>query len=350
MAKIIRIVHFINQFFGQYGGEEMAGMPPVCKEGAMGPGKGLEESFDGDAKVLATIVCGDNYFNEHLEEAQAFVLEAVGRYQPDLFVAGPAFTAGRYGVACGTACDIVHKEFGIPAVTGMFGENPAVEMFRSNLYILRTSDNARSMREEMAKIARLARKLLSGKEIGTPEEEGYFFRGLVRPKLCEDQGAKRSIDMLLNKCAGRPFQTETPMMKFDVVERAPAIQDLSKAMIALVTDGGLYPAGNPDKMPFINSDRCAFYSIEGLDHLEGENYCILHRGYDGTCVQARPDRLVPVDGMRDLEKEGYIGKLYPYFITTTGLNASIKNSKQTAKQMIRRFKEDGVNAVLLTST
>ena len=39
---------------------------------------------------------------------------------PDVFIAGPAFNAGRYGVACGTIAAAVQEELGIPAVTGMY--------------------------------------------------------------------------------------------------------------------------------------------------------------------------------------------------------------------------------------
>ena len=31
----------------------------------------------------------------------------VKKYNPDLFIAGPAFNAGRYGVACGDICKTV---------------------------------------------------------------------------------------------------------------------------------------------------------------------------------------------------------------------------------------------------
>ena len=33
---------------------------------------------------------------------QKTIIEMVKKYEPDLFIAGPAFNAGRYGVACGT--------------------------------------------------------------------------------------------------------------------------------------------------------------------------------------------------------------------------------------------------------
>ena len=38
---MIRVVHYINQFFGQIGGEEMANIAPEIREGIVGPGAAL---------------------------------------------------------------------------------------------------------------------------------------------------------------------------------------------------------------------------------------------------------------------------------------------------------------------
>lgn len=349
MAKW-RAVCYINQFFGQYGGEEAAGMGIAVREEAVGPAIQLERAMGGQADVVATIICGDNYIGERLEEATEQILALIRDYRPDFVVAGPAFTAGRYGVACGSVCAAVERELHIPALTGMCPENPGVELYRDRVYIIRTSGTARSMRTEMEKIAALAQKLLTGAEVGTPEEEGYLFRGRVRLARCRDRGAKRAVDMLLAKVGGAPFQTETPMLRFDVVEKAPPIRALDGATVALITDGGLYPAGNPDKMPFINSDRVAAYPIGTAGRLEAAGYCVLHRGYDNTFVLEDPNRLVPVDAMLTLEREGELGACYPYFLTTTGLNTSLQNSKKIAAEIIARLRRDHVDAALLTST
>ena len=49
---------------------------------------------------------------------------------PDVVVAGPAFDAGRYGLACGRICQATVEELGVPGVTGLFPENPAVDLYR----------------------------------------------------------------------------------------------------------------------------------------------------------------------------------------------------------------------------
>ena len=60
----LRVVHFLNQFFGGLGGEEMANEPVSVIERPVGPGVALQQVLGSDAEIVATIICGDNYFNE----------------------------------------------------------------------------------------------------------------------------------------------------------------------------------------------------------------------------------------------------------------------------------------------
>lgn len=55
----------------------------------------------------------------------------------------------------------------------------------------------------------------------------------------EKRGSRRAVDMLLAKLADKPYTTEYPMPAFDRVAPNPAVKDLSKATIALVTSGGI---------------------------------------------------------------------------------------------------------------
>ena len=100
----MRIVHYVNQFFGGLGGEEQAGTPLEARDGAVGPGKLLEQLCGGDAKVVMTLVCGDNYAVENQDAMVADAIEKVRQAKADLFVAGPCFQAGRYGMAAGALC------------------------------------------------------------------------------------------------------------------------------------------------------------------------------------------------------------------------------------------------------
>lgn len=100
---IKRIVYYTNQFFGQVGGEEVAGQPPMIKAEPLGPGTELNKRID-NGQVVATIICGDNYYSEHRDQARAEIMEQLTQLKPDMVIAGPAFNAGRLGMACGDVC------------------------------------------------------------------------------------------------------------------------------------------------------------------------------------------------------------------------------------------------------
>ncbi len=349
MSKI-RVVHYINQFFAGIGGEEKADTKPELREGIVGPGMALKAAFKEEAEVVATVICGDSYFNENLEEAKAVVLDMVKKYDPDLFIAGPAFNAGRYGVACGTISKAVQDELGIPVVTAMYPENPGVDLFKKDVYIVQTGNSAATMRKAIPVLSKLALKLGKKEEIGSPSEEGYISRGVRKNIFREERGSKRAVDMLIQKLKGEEFVTEYPMPNFDHVTPGKAVEDVSKIKIALVTSGGIVPKGNPDHIESSSASKYGKYSIEEFDDLTHETHETAHGGYDPVYANANADRVLPVDVLRDFEKEGKIGKLHKYFYTTVGNGTSVANAKKFAAQYAKELIADGVKAVILTST
>jgi len=346
----MRVVHYLNQFFGGLGGEEKAGTPLEVREGAVGPGKLLEELFGGDAKVVMTLVCGDNYAVENQDAMLADAVEKVRQAKADLFVAGPCFQAGRYGMAAGALCSAVQSNLGIPVITGMAEENPGADLYREMLYIINCGTNAAKMRDVLSTMVKLARKLVSKAPIGLPKEEGYLTRGLIRDRFVEQTAGERLVDMVLAKVKGEPFESEMAPTAFAPVPMPPSVKDLRKAKVMLITDGGLVPKGNPDKIQGVAATRWGSYKIEGCDDLKGEDYEISHGGYDPQFVRQDPDRLVPLDVMRELEREGVIGELYDEFFSTSGLANPLSNTRRMGREMAAKAKQLGIDAIILTST
>jgi glycine reductase len=300
--------------------------------------------------VVATVTCGDNYFAENIEKASEEVCELIRPFRPDLLIAGPAFNAGRYGIACGAVCQAAIHRLGIPAVTGMHSENPGVDLYRLEVYILSTQESVKGMNEAVSGMVKLGLKLSAGEKIGRPSEEGYFPRGLLVNEVSEQSGAERVVSMLLNKLAGQPFQSEVPRPAYDRVTPAPGIRDLSRAKIALVTDGGLVPRGNPDRIEARTATRFGKYTISGMDALNPEGYEVSHVGYDSVFVKQDPNRLVPVDVMRELQKEGRIGGLHGDFYSTTGVANVVETMSRIGRSIAGELKAEGVSGVILTST
>lgn len=162
--------------------------------------------------------------------------------------------------------------------------------------------------------------------------------------------AARGIDMLLAKYRGQKYQSEVVVHTC----AGPAIpnlkKDLREARIALVTDGGLVPAGNPDNLLPTNATNFCICSIRGKKRLDASEYEISHQGYDNQTVLEDPNRLLPVDVLRDLESEGVIGSLSENFYSTAGVMTSVENSSSFGRQIASRLLEDRVDAVILSST
>ena len=348
---MIRVVHYINQFYAGIGGEEKADITPEVREGFVGPGMGINGLLKAKgAEIVATVICGDSYFNENMTKAKEEIIEMIKRYNPDIFIAGPAFNAGRYGVACGAIATEVEAKLNIPAISAMYIENPGADMYKKQLYIIETRNSAVGMRDALPKIASLALKLANKELIGTPSEEGYIERGIRKNYFASKRGSARAVDMLVKKIKGEAFETEFKMPVFDRVEPNPPIADITKVKIAIVTSGGTVPKGNPDHIESSSASKFGKYDIEGVMDLTSETYETAHGGYDPTYANTDNDRVIPVDVLREFEKEGKIGSLHRYFYSTVGNGTAVASSKKFGERIAKELIADGVQAVILTST
>lgn len=343
-----KILYYLNQFFGQIGGEDKADTPPILKMEAIGPAKVFEGLLNGEGKVVATFICGDNYMNEHTEESLEEFKKAMNELKPDMVVLGPSFNAGRYGVATANVAELVKEEYDLPMVSGAYNENPGLDILKKSAYTAKTKDSAASMKEAIETMAKLALKVIKNEKLD-PEKDNYFLRGLRITEFSDDIGAKRAVDMLLKRLRGEDYVTELPMPTFDHVDPAKKIDDLSKATIALVTSGGIVPLGNPDKIQSASAQKWGVYNISGRENLQ-KDFITIHGGYDPVYANESPDRVVPFDALKEMEKAGEIGKVYELFYTTTGTGTSVANAIKFGQEIGKALKEKNVDGVILTST
>ena len=347
---MLRVAHYLNQFFGQVGGEDQAAIEPFMETKPLGPGLLLSSLLEKEAEVVASIVCGDDHFTENVETAGQKCLEMIASVRPDVLMAGPAFNAGRYGFACGEICRLAQEELGLVCLTGMYPENPGVDIYRRHIKIVETGPNAAGMRQAMLQIVKLALKLAKGEPLQSPSQEGYLPHGIKEADISQDLAAARAVDMLLKKLGGEPFSSEITAGDLDVVEPAPAVKDLSQAVIALVTEGGMFPKGNPDRIETARATRFGRYSIAGQEAMSAQEYESIHRGYDTSYVNQDPHRLVPLDVLRDLEREGFIKKLFGDYFATTGVATTLDNGKRIGEGIASQLKKARVDAALVTAT
>lgn len=346
-----KAIVYLNQFFGQIGGEDKADFAPEIREGQVGAAMAFNAALK-NAEVTHTIICGDNFMGSNEEEAVEKLLGFLEDKEFDIFLAGPAFQAGRYGNACGVISLAVKEKFGVPVLSSMHIENPGVEMFKKDMVIFPGGKSAAAMRKDIKKVAAYADKILAGETLGSADQEGYYTRGIRHMVWREDQvpATDRVIDMLLKKINDETFETELPIPKMDKVPVAAPIADLSTAKIAVLTSGGIVPIDNPDRIQSASATRWGKYDVTGMDRLEGGVFKTIHAGYDPAAADADPNVCVPIDALRAFEKEGKIKELYKYFYSTVGTGTTQGEAARMGKEIVAELLEAGVTGVIMTST
>ncbi len=345
---MIKVVHFINQFYAGFGSEEFADMPIDFVDGPKGPGLAFQKELGDRASIIATIWSGDNFSNEHKEEFLEKALAFLEDKRPDVIIAGPAFNSGRYGMACAGLLIAAREKLGIPGVVGLGPDNPGNE-FRKQFWVVPTSLSSAGMRKAVPPMARIALKLGGGLELGPAAEEGYLPRGYRQNVFVGVSGAVRAVDMALARLKGEKWETELPQIAYDVVEPPAPVRDLAGATVALVCEGSVVPLGNPDHLETWNSTKWLKYDLPE-ETMEAGKWEARHGGYITDMVHADPNRMVPLNVFRTLEREGAFKKLYDEYLVTTGNMTNVSTMRRIGHEMGVYLKQKGVDAVILTCT
>ncbi len=351
MPEKIHVLHYLNQFFGGIGGEEKADIPLEIRRGPVGPGIALTKSLGDSAEIVSTVICGDNFFNDHSAEVLDQIVAECQSSQVSVLIAGPAFNAGRYGFACGEVCKAIAERAGIPAVTGMFEENPAFETYRKyeGIWIFPTSSRASDMGAVLPKLAHFAVKAGSGQEIGSAHEEGYFPTGRRVVRTDPVRTVDRAFLMLMAKLEGKPFETEIAIEKFDAVPPASPVVDLKKARLAVITTSGLVPKGNPDHFRMFNATQWHKYRLPKDRILRPEEWELIHGGFNTSYAQKNPYFVLPLDALNAVAGGAY-GELADSFYSITGVGTSLKTAREAGREIAASMHEDRVDAAVLVAT
>ena len=349
MVTEYRIIHYLNQFFGQIGGEDSAYQTPFYEKKPIGPGRFLDAEIN-NGTIIGTIICGDNYASEHIEELNQFVFNVLLKEKPDILIAGPAFNSGRYGLACANICKVVKEKLPVKCLTGLYEENPAVDLFKTQVDILRTKANAAGMKEAIQNIANVIASLTDSKEVYELDRDIFFPKGILKNRLDETIASLRAIGMTKSLLNGDESTTEIKFPDRVNQEKVLLRKDLSETEIALVTDGGLVPEGNPDRLETRGASKFFTYNIGEIDDFAKGQWTVAHEGYDNQYVLEDPDRLVPLDALRYFEKAGKIKKVHINLITTTGVATSLAVCQKIGKEIAAYLHNQKVDAAILSST
>ncbi len=340
-----RIVHYLNLFFFGAGGEDAAASPPASQPGPVGPGRRLAQLLGADHEIVATVSCGDDDAAGR-PESIAEIVALIAAQQPDLVVAGPAFTSGRYGLACARVA-AASVAAGMPAVAAMHPDNPGLDEAGA-APVIATGEAARLMGAALDTLSAAVTKLLAGGVLTAAD--GLVGLAPRLPRMADRNAAERAVDLVLARLAGDRDATEVPLPRFDKVTPAPPELDLSAATVAILTEGALVPDDNPGGLESARATRWLRYSLAGRESLVPGEWRSVHGGFSTVWANADPHRILPLDAARQLEREGAIGHLHEEFLVTAGNGTSVANARKFGVEWAADLRHSGARAAILTAT
>lgn len=341
----MKIVHYVNQFFAGMGGEDSAGTGPELRDGAVGPGRKLASLVGDEHEIIATAICGDDYAASHGEFAAELVAQARER-GAEMVVAGPAFTSGRYGMACARIA-VAASEAGLPALAAMHPENPGLGEAAGSA-VVESGATSRHMRDSLDRLAAAVLKMAGGEELTA--QDGRIGPVARTNRMADDNAAERAVALVLARLGGDRDATEIPLPDFDSVTPAAPVADIAEAVVALVTEGGFVPAGNPDRLESARATKWVRHSLDGLDSAEAGEFESVHGGFSTQWANADPNRILPLDVAREMEREGAIGRLHGEYLGTTGNGTTVADARRFGMEWAAELRQANIQAVILTAT
>jgi D-proline reductase (dithiol) PrdB len=154
----------------------------------------------------------------------------------------------------------------------------------------------------------------------------------------------KHLPWLAARWAGRHRFVET-----EGIPWAPLQKPLRETVIALVTTAGVHLQTQP---PFNMDDPDGDPSFRVIpSHVGSDELTITHKYYDHSAADRDINVVLPLDRLRELKAEGFIGGIAPFVYSFMGhidgphLQTLIE---ETAPEVARGLKGDGAEAVFLT--
>jgi D-proline reductase (dithiol) PrdB len=124
---------------------------------------------------------------------------------------------------------------------------------------------------------------------------------------------------------------------------AELTKPLSQCRVGLIGSGGIYKTG---QVAFHYKDDISFREIP--TDVDTKDLRATHFAYDLSDARTDPNVVFPIDPLRRLVREGFLGGLASRLYTFMGgIYSSRRVSEELAPRLTARFLEDGVDAVLL---
>jgi len=234
----------------------------------------------------------------------------------------------------------------------MHEDNPGTKEIGRHVFVIQTGASAASMQESLKRFSLLIELLLAGNQTAIENFRSEHCLPISRRFTVRSQAPDyvRATDLLLAKLQGQSYESEIPRIEATAHPIPNLTGRLKDATVALVTEGGLVPKGNPDRLESSRGSRYFKYSIDGREDLKRGEFEAMHTGYDTSTVNQDPDRIVPLDAMRVLEKSQRFRKLHDHYFVTTGTGAMPSKMEEIGAGIADELASSGISAVILTAT
>ncbi len=124
---------------------------------------------------------------------------------------------------------------------------------------------------------------------------------------------------------------------------APLAKPLSQCRLGLAASGGIYRAG---QVAFHYKDDTSVRDIP--TDVDARDLRATHFAYDLSDARTDPNVVFPIDTLRRLVREGFLGGLAARFHTFMGgIYSARRVREELAPDLLARFRGDAVDAVLL---
>ena len=119
---------------------------------------------------------------------------------------------------------------------------------------------------------------------------------------------------------------------------------LNECKVAFITAGGIH---RKDQKPFNTAGDYSYREIP--TNISTSELMVTHGGFDNSDINKDVNAMLPLDRLRELVEEGFIGSLSDAFYGFMGGGGNIdKFTNETGPEIARKLKEQGVDIVLCT--
>ncbi|MBC2458368.1 D-proline reductase (dithiol) protein PrdB [Clostridium beijerinckii] len=124
----------------------------------------------------------------------------------------------------------------------------------------------------------------------------------------------------------------------------PLTKPLNECKVAFITAGGIH---RKDQKPFNTAGDYSYRAIP--TDIATSELMVTHGGFDNSDINKDVNAMLPLDRLRELVEEGFIGSLADEFYGFMGGGGNIdKFTNETGPEIAKKLKEQGVDIVVCT--